>query len=99
MKGLTFRIVVYACTISFLVSCHTKHKKSSKYDNIQKLMEQEFERIKDPSLNVVPTDRLLEAIEVRDGKLNTAQTLSGIQSVSTAVSGINWLERGPRNVG
>lgn len=62
-------------------------------------MEQEFERIKDPSLNVVPTDRLLEAIEVRDGKLNTAQTLSGIQSVSTAVSGINWLERGPRNVG
>ena len=98
MKGLTVRIVA-ACTISFLVSCHTKHKKSSKYDNIQKLMEQEFERTKDPLLNDVPTDRLLKAIEARDGKLNTVQTRSGIQGVSTAVSGITWAERGPGNVG
>src|SRR5215204_1979471 len=99
MKSFTFRIVFYAFVFSFLISCHKKHKKSAKYDNIQKLMEQEFERTKDPLLNVVPTDRLLEAIEVRDAKLNAVQTLSGIQSVNTAVSGITWQERGPGNVG
>ena len=99
MKSFTFRIVFYAFIFSFLIGCNNQHKKSSKYDNIQKLMEQEFERTKDPLLNVVPTDRLLEAIEVRDAKLNALQTLSGIQSVNTAVSDINWQERGPRNVG
>ena len=46
-------------------------------------MEQEFERTKDPLLNVVPTDRLLEAIEARDAKLSAVRTLSGIQSVNT----------------
>jgi hypothetical protein len=99
MRSFTLRITFYAFVFSLLICCQNSHKKSSKYDNIQKLMEQEFDRMKDPSLNTVPTDRLLEAIEIRDAKLNAVQTLSGIQSVMTSVSGINWEERGAGNIG
>lgn len=62
-------------------------------------MEQEFDLVKDPSLNIVPKDRLLEAMQVRDARLNAMQSLSGIQSMMTSVSGISWEERGPGNVG
>lgn len=62
-------------------------------------MEQEFNLAKDPFSNIVPTERLLEAIDTRDARLNEMQSLSGIQSMNTSVSGISWQERGPVNIG
>ena len=54
----------------------------------------EFERTKDPNLNIVPTNRLLEAAEIRDMKLSSQ--LSGTEG---PVPGIAWQERGPNNIG
>ena len=68
-------------------------KKSAKYDNMQALIEQEFRLAKDPQLNVIPTERLTEAARIRDEKLDI------MQSLSAPVSGINWTERGPSNIG
>ena len=99
MKSSTFCIILYFLPVFLLISCQKSHKRSSKYDNIQKLIQQEFDLAKDPVFNIVPSDRLLEAIEVRDAKLNAMQTLSGIQSMLASVSGISWEERGPVNIG
>lgn len=100
MKTSTYCIVIiYLCFISVLIGCQKSPGKSSKYDNIQQLMEQQFHLAKDPFLNTIPTERLIEAMEIRDAKLNTVQGLSGIQSMLASVSGINWEERGPGNVG
>jgi len=61
----------------------------SKRDRMDLAMEQEFEMTKDPKLGIIPKERLIEAYRF-------AQTLSKIQSPLT---GVNWTERGPDNVG
>jgi len=61
----------------------------SKRDRMDLAMEQEFEMTKDPKLGIIPKERLIEAYQY-------AQTLSQIQSPLT---GVNWTERGPDNVG
>ena len=61
---------------------------------MDKAMEQEFEITKDPLLNIVPREKLLAADNYRKQKL-----ASIANRTNTAVSGINWSERGPNNVG
>ena len=63
-------------------------------DGMDKAMEQEFELTKDPILNVVPREKLLAADNYRKQKLASIASRT-----TTAVSGINWSERGPNNVG
>ena len=63
-------------------------------DGMDKAMEQEFELTKDPSLNIVPRERLLVAENFRQQKIGSIASRT-----TTAVSGINWDERGPNNVG
>lgn len=62
-------------------------------DGIDLAMQYEFEITKDPALNRVPRERLLEAENYR------LQKLSSLNRTTTAVSGISWIERGPNNVG
>ena len=78
-----------------LYSCnqHAPAEKKSKLYNIARAMEREFLMAYDPFLNTVPTQRLLEAKEFRDSKLQT------LQMNRIPVPGIFWEERGPQNVG
>ena len=62
-------------------------------DRMDLAMEQEFMLTRDMSLNRIPKERLLIASEFKEEKLSQQ---SGLY---TAVSGINWQERGPSNVG
>jgi hypothetical protein len=63
-------------------------------DRIDRAMEQEIRRLKDPSTNSVPVEQLMHAKQFRDQKLRQAN-----QRSTNSVGGINWTERGPSNVG
>lgn len=105
MKNCTSRAFFILFLCSFLFACKrypsqretpsNSRKKSAKYDNIQNLLEQEFRLTRDPQLNAVPTDRLLAAKEYRDQRFR----LNSNANIMGPVSGINWAERGPSNVG
>jgi hypothetical protein len=56
-------------------------------DGMEKAMHQEFLMTRDPALNIVPTERLLTALNF----MNTART--------TQTSNLTWSERGPNNIG
>jgi hypothetical protein len=56
-------------------------------DGIDKAMKQDFLMTRDPALNIVPTERLLTAMNF----LNTSRT--------TQINNLTWQERGPNNIG
>lgn len=56
-------------------------------------MQQEFERTKDPKLGYVPKNRLKKAYEIAEQK-RAKQNAS-----RAAISGVDWKERGPTNLG
>jgi len=70
-------------------------QKLERQDGVDMAMAYEFELTKDPALNVVPRERLVAADNYRKQKLAELS----INRTTTAVSGINWTERGPNNVG
>ncbi len=61
----------------------------SKYDRMDLAMQQEYAKTFDPSTGTVPRERLLEVEEY----------IRKHQNSRAAISGINWVERGPDNVG
>ncbi len=69
-------------------------EKSSKQDRIDLAMQQDFDLTKDLSLNAVPRERLINAMEIKNNRI--AQQAN---NPLRAVTGINWQERGPVNVG
>lgn len=64
-------------------------------DGMEQAMQQEFEQTKDPRLNKIPVERLMNAAKIRNQRL--AQLSSA--RIETAISGLNWQERGPNNMG
>ncbi|ANE49458.1 T9SS type A sorting domain-containing protein [Flavisolibacter tropicus] len=68
-----------------------KKHKIPKKDRIDLAIQQEYQLTRDPGSNSVPVERLLAAKALRDKKLASRANLR--------VSGINWQERGPYNVG
>ena len=74
------------------VLIETKEEEGDEEDNPEEAFRQEFELTKDPKLNIVPTERLITAVAVRNSRLARLKQMG-------PVSGINWLERGPSNVG
>lgn len=64
-------------------------------DGMEEAMEQEFRLTRDPKTNVVPTERLLAAKQTKDLRL----ALMRQTRQASAVTGINWQERGPNNIG
>jgi len=70
-------------------------RKLERQDGVDMAMAYELEITKDPALNIAPRERLISADTYRKQKLSA---LSGSRT-TTAVSGINWSERGPNNVG
>src|SRR5436190_16681894 len=64
-------------------------------DRIDLAIQQEIKRTKDPNTNSVPVQRLINAKNFKDQKLSQLSN----NRLTTAVSGINWTERGPSNVG
>lgn len=67
-------------------------KKIPKKDRIDLAIAQEVALTRDPALGFVPRERLVEAFSTTSAKI---ASLRG----KRAVTGINWAERGPNNVG
>ena len=96
MRSLTLCTVASA-TLALLCYCISANQtpppaqkpKFSKEQRIDKAIEQEFEKTKDPKLNTVPRERLKDARKIASQKL----------ALKNAVSSLNWQERGPDNVG
>ncbi len=74
-------------------SCNQQHKKKSKYDKMEELTNMEFERTKDPFLNNIPIQRLVEADEIQN------ERFAAMSALRSPVPGISWTERGANNVG
>ena len=66
-------------------------KEEEEKDRIDLAIQQEIKRTKDPITNSVPVQRLIQAKYFKDQKLSQQNT----NRLATAVSGINWVERGP----
>ncbi|MCO4818938.1 MAG: T9SS type A sorting domain-containing protein [Bacteroidetes bacterium] len=66
-------------------------KRKDLKERIDLAFQQEFDRTKDPLINRVPRERLLDAYEV----IREQEAKQG----KAAISGITWSERGPNNVG
>ena len=64
-------------------------------DRIDLAVQQEIRRTKDPNINSVPVQRLIQAKKFKDQKLSVLNN----NRITTSVPGINWIERGPSNVG
>ena len=64
-------------------------------DRIDLAVQQEIKRTRDPHTNSVPVQRLIHAKFFKDQKL----VQSNNNRAATMVPGINWMERGPSNVG
>ncbi|MDQ6844854.1 MAG: T9SS type A sorting domain-containing protein [Bacteroidota bacterium] len=93
---LTGGCLVFLLSLS---ACKTKVSKNLPDENrerenpaftIREEFLQEFEKTKDPATNTVPRERLLDA----DSKVKQFYA-----NKTNAISGINWIERGPGNVG
>jgi photosystem II stability/assembly factor-like uncharacterized protein len=79
-----------ALVSGIFVSCK-KHSSNSEekleMDGMEKAMRQQFLMTRDPALNRVPTERLLDAMRF----MNNART--------TQITNLTWTERGPNNIG
>jgi len=73
----------------------SKEKEEAEKDRIDLAIQQDIRRTKDPNTNSVPVQRLLKAKNFKDQKLSQLNN----NRLATAVPGINWIERGPSNVG
>ncbi len=94
-SGLLVAVVI--TLLSLFHSCAPSlpfQKAFSKQDRTDLAIEQEFERTKDLSSGIVPRERLLEAVAFREAKLAEPAPVTAV-----SVTGINWQERGPNNVG
>jgi len=72
-----------------------EEKEGAEKDRIDLAIQQDIKRTKDPNTNSVPVQRLIQAKMFRDQKLSQLNN----NRLVTGVSGINWTERGPSNVG
>src|SRR5678815_1833409 len=70
-------------------------KEEEEKDRIDLAIQQDIKRTKDPHTNSVPVQRLIQAKMFKDQKLSQLNN----NRLATAVPGINWVERGPSNVG
>ncbi len=68
-------------------------EKEETEDRMDLAMQQDFELTKDLKLNDVPRERLINAMDIK------TQRISAAAFKDVAVTGINWQERGPNNVG
>ena len=81
-----------------IISCNSrveegKPYKISKEERMKEAMEHEIDRTKDPKLGTVPYERLIAAEKYYDKQ----EQVKG--KTSSALSSIQWSERGPNNVG
>lgn len=65
-------------------------EEENEQDEMEKAIEQEVAKTRDPRTNDVPLERLLAAQEFQVAKLASKE--------QNAVSGISWVERGPNNI-
>jgi trimeric autotransporter adhesin len=61
-------------------------------ENPAAALKQEFKKMRDPALNMIPSERMLDAIEYYSAAKSNFKT-------TTTFSNIIWTERGPSNIG
>ena len=89
----------YLCTTALfclsLFSCHQKNvvEKEAQSDGLENAMRQEFRMTRDPRLNLVPRERLVEAKQYMERLI-----LTGTGTPTGRPSALGWQERGPNNV-
>jgi len=78
-----------------LISCHQKQviEKEAQSDGLEQAMRQEFRMTRDPQLNTVPRERLVEAKQYMDRLI-----AMGTGTNTGRPSALGWQERGPNNV-
>jgi hypothetical protein len=86
IKQSVLLLVLLGCAVFSMAQ--NKPKKMALQDRIDLAMKQEFEMTKDPRLNFVPRNGLIEVIQ----KMKVSATTRSIPTIS-------WTERGPDNVG
>lgn len=90
-KFISNLFLLYPILILVLVGCKNSSKEEDEekleMDGMQKAIRQEFLMKRDLSLNTVPTERLLAAMNI----MNSSRT--------TQTSDLAWQERGPNNIG
>ncbi|MEP7252987.1 MAG: sialidase family protein, partial [Ginsengibacter sp.] len=69
-------------------------EKREEEDHMELAIQQDFELTKDLRLNEVPRERLINAMSIKKQRI----AARGLQP-DVAVTGINWQERGPNNIG
>ncbi|MEO7265349.1 MAG: T9SS type A sorting domain-containing protein [Ferruginibacter sp.] len=97
---ISLLLIVFICLHSFqnntLINPVAYDDQEAKESNqkkqfIEEAFQQEFNLTKDPATNTVPRERLFEAAEQAKNFFTLTPNL--------AISGINWVERGPSNIG
>lgn len=73
----------------------SQFQKLDKRTRMDLAAEQEFNRTKDPSLGIVPKNRLYEAYQIKE---RMKSQRSG-EILLDAIPGVSWKERGPNNLG
>ncbi|HEU5168121.1 MAG TPA: T9SS type A sorting domain-containing protein [Chitinophagaceae bacterium] len=72
-----------------------RENEEAEKDRIDLAIQQDIRRTKDLNTNSVPVQRLIQAKNFKDQKLSQLNN----NRLATLVPGINWVERGPSNVG
>lgn len=94
--GLAFLVTLYFWDhpeIERVESINQNLKRLDKRTRMDLAMKQEFERTKDPALNMVPRNRLYQAFEQKQ------QMMASRVAQLDAIPGVEWKERGPNNLG
>ena len=82
-----------------------KHPEDGIDDDVSARQEQETARTKDPAINAVPTERLIQARRIKDrlvaqrANLIKSANTPGVVAPVASLGDIAWNERGPSNVG
>ncbi len=72
-----------------------KFEKVPKATGADLAMQLEFEKTRDPKLNIIPRERLYKAYKY----MKQLEQLQATQKTTAAIPGISWQERGPNNQG
>ncbi|HRO42812.1 MAG TPA: hypothetical protein PL009_08250, partial [Flavipsychrobacter sp.] len=87
----TFIAVGY---VVFAYSSGSKNKEAKK-DKPLEALAHEFEKTRDPNLNIVPRERLSAALQYYEAQ----ERMSATMKTTSGFSSLTWAERGPNNVG
>lgn len=91
----TSGMVALGSLVFYLLSCHSPSpkEKEPQSDGLEQAMRQEFRMTRDPRMNYIPRERLIES----ERYMKSLPVAGG--GFTSRISALGWQERGPNNVG